>query len=225
MFRLFPAWLLLTAPPLLAADLPGSSAPLTLYEATNRVLDQNPRLKAGTFRREAAAAELEAAALNPQWSLELEVEDILGTGIATGLDASQTTLSLARIFRTADFRDKRMSVASARRSALDVELESERLDLLSLLARRDLRKQGMPREEANVDGAMVRLRPVLMTALVASLGFVPMALNVGIGAEVQRPLATVVVGGIISSTLLTLLVLPALYRLAGTRDLATANAN
>ena len=57
---------------------------------------------------------------------------------------------------------------------------------------------------------MIRLRPVLMTALVASLGFVPMALNTGTGAEVQRPLATVVIGGIISSTLLTLLVLPVL---------------
>ena len=91
---------------------------------------------------------------------------------------------------------------------------------------RDLRMQGLPLEKAIIDGAMVRLRPVLMTALVASLGFVPMALNVGIGAEVQRPLATVVVGGIVSSTLLTLVVLPALYRLAGTPDLATAsNAN
>lgn len=64
-----------------------------------------------------------------------------------------------------------------------------------------------------MNGAMTRLRPVLMTALVASLGFVPMAINVGTGAEVQRPLATVVIGGIVSSTLLTLLVLPALYRL------------
>ena len=62
-------------------------------------------------------------------------------------------------------------------------------------------------------GAISRLRPVLMTALVAALGFVPMALNVGTGAEVQRPLATVVIGGVLSSTLLTLLVLPALYRL------------
>jgi cobalt-zinc-cadmium resistance protein CzcA len=62
-------------------------------------------------------------------------------------------------------------------------------------------------------GALVRLRPVITTALVASLGFVPMALNTGIGSEVQRPLATVVIGGIISSTLLTLVVLPALYRL------------
>jgi len=67
---------------------------------------------------------------------------------------------------------------------------------------------------AIVEGAIVRLRPVLMTALVASLGFVPMALNVGTGAEVQRPLATVVIGGIISSTILTLFVLPVLYRFA-----------
>jgi cobalt-zinc-cadmium resistance protein CzcA len=66
---------------------------------------------------------------------------------------------------------------------------------------------------AITEGALTRLRPVLMTALVASLGFVPMAFNVGIGAEVQRPLATVVIGGIISSTLLTLLVLPVLYAL------------
>lgn len=83
---------------------------------------------------------------------------------------------------------------------------------------RDLRAAGKSLEQAIIEGAMVRLRPILMTALVASLGFVPMAINVGVGAEVQRPLATVVIGGIISSTLLTLLVLPALYRLAGARD-------
>ncbi len=78
---------------------------------------------------------------------------------------------------------------------------------------RKLREQGDRLEDAIRDGALGRLRPVLMTALVAALGFVPMALNVGTGAEVQRPLATVVIGGILSSTLLTLLVLPALYRL------------
>ncbi len=77
---------------------------------------------------------------------------------------------------------------------------------------RDLEKQGKPLQEAIIEGALMRLRPVLMTALVASLGFVPMALNTGAGAEVQRPLATVVIGGIISSTILTLLVLPALYK-------------
>jgi heavy metal efflux system protein len=76
-----------------------------------------------------------------------------------------------------------------------------------------LRAEGLNLDRAITEGAVTRLRPVLMTALVASLGFLPMALNVGTGAEVQRPLATVVIGGIVSSTLLTLLVLPALYRL------------
>ena len=78
---------------------------------------------------------------------------------------------------------------------------------------RQLREEGVGLLNAIHDGAMQRLRPVLMTALVASLGFLPMAINTGTGAEVQRPLATVVVGGIISSTLLTLVVLPALYLL------------
>jgi cobalt-zinc-cadmium resistance protein CzcA len=77
---------------------------------------------------------------------------------------------------------------------------------------RKLREQGDALDNAITDGALGRLRPVLMTALVASLGFLPMALNVGAGSEVQRPLATVVIGGVVSSTLLTLLVLPALYR-------------
>ena len=79
---------------------------------------------------------------------------------------------------------------------------------------RELRVTAMPLQEAITQGALARLRPVLMTALVAALGFVPMAFNTGIGSEVQRPLATVVIGGIISSTLLTLVVLPALYLMA-----------
>jgi heavy metal efflux system protein len=78
---------------------------------------------------------------------------------------------------------------------------------------RRLRASGESLDRALIDGCTARLRPVLMTALVASLGFVPMALATGTGAEVQRPLATVVIGGILSSTLLTLLVLPVLYRL------------
>ncbi len=82
---------------------------------------------------------------------------------------------------------------------------------------RSLRESGQPMAEAIREGALTRLRPVLMTALVASLGFVPMALNVGAGSEVQRPLATVVIGGIISSTLLTLVVLPVFYRWVHTR--------
>ena len=88
---------------------------------------------------------------------------------------------------------------------------------------RKLRLEGDRLEDAIRDGALCRLRPVLMTALVASLGFIPMAFNVGAGAEVQRPLATVVIGGIVSSTLLTLLVLPALYRMIH-RDLESAEA-
>jgi cobalt-zinc-cadmium resistance protein CzcA len=83
---------------------------------------------------------------------------------------------------------------------------------------RELRAQGAALDDAITQGALTRLRPVLMTALVASLGFVPMAFNSGIGSEVQRPLATVVIGGILSSTLLTLLVLPALYRLTVTKS-------
>ncbi len=82
---------------------------------------------------------------------------------------------------------------------------------------KSLRAEGMALDDAIVQGALIRLRPVLMTALVASLGFVPMALNVGTGAEVQRPLATVVIGGIVSSTLLTLLVLPGLYHIVWRR--------
>ena len=82
---------------------------------------------------------------------------------------------------------------------------------------RSLLAEGRPLDEAIREGALVRLRPVLMTALVASLGFLPMALNVGTGAEVQRPLATVVIGGIVSSTVLTLFVLPALYRIVHAR--------
>ncbi|ANJ76367.1 CusA/CzcA family heavy metal efflux RND transporter [Ralstonia insidiosa] len=90
------------------------------------------------------------------------------------------------------------------------------LVLLSFI--RSLREEGQSLDTAIRTGALTRLRPVLMTALVASLGFVPMAIATGTGAEVQRPLATVVIGGILSSTALTLLVLPVLYRLAHRKD-------
>jgi len=81
-----------------------------------------------------------------------------------------------------------------------------------------LRREGHGLDQAIHEGSMTRLRPVLMTALVASLGFVPMAFASGQGAEVQKPLATVVIGGIMSSTILTLVVLPALYRLFHRHD-------
>ena len=88
-------------------------------------------------------------------------------------------------------------------------------DMVLVSAVRDLLAKGMPLIEAIQKAAEQRLRPVLMTAMVASFGFIPMALNTGIGAEVQRPLATVVIGGVVSSTLLTLLVLPVLYAVFG----------
>lgn len=75
----------------------------------------------------------------------------------------------------------------------------------------EARQRNEPMQQAVRDGALVRLRPVLMTAAVASFGFLPMAVSTGGGAEVQRPLATVVIGGLMTSTILTLLVLPALY--------------
>lgn len=88
-----------------------------------------------------------------------------------------------------------------------------------------LREQGMAVAEAIREGALTRLRPVLMTALVASLGFVPMALATGTGSEVQRPLATVVIGGILSSTLLTLFVLPVLYSLVHAKKVSASASN
>lgn len=111
------------------------------------------------------------------------------------------------------FRDMPLSISAAVGFiALSGIAVLNGLVMLSFI--RDLRTQGQDLIAAVREGAMQRLRPVLMTALVASLGFLPMALNTGTGAEVQRPLATVVVGGIISSTLLTLMVLPALYLMA-----------
>jgi len=84
---------------------------------------------------------------------------------------------------------------------------------------------GTPLDAAVRSGCRLRLRPVLMTALVAAAGFIPMAVNTGIGAEVQRPLATVVIGGIVSNTLLTLLVLPTLYVWLGGQRRASADAD
>lgn len=88
-------------------------------------------------------------------------------------------------------------------------------DMVMVSTIRQLAESGMPLKEATLLAAERRLRPVLMTALVASLGFIPMATNTGVGGEVQRPLATVVIGGLISSTLLTLFVLPTLYAWIG----------
>ena len=94
--------------------------------------------------------------------------------------------------------------------------------LVMLAFIRDLREKGFTLDDAIQTGTLTRLRPVLMTALVAAIGFIPMALATSTGAEVQRPLATVVIGGILSSTALTLLVLPVLYRLVHGKDNLTA---
>lgn len=91
--------------------------------------------------------------------------------------------------------------------------------LVMLTFIKQLMAQGQEKLDAIYEGALTRLRPVAMTALVASLGFVPMALATGTGAEVQRPIATVVIGGLISATLLTLFVLPVLYALFGRKRL------
>jgi cobalt-zinc-cadmium resistance protein CzcA len=93
--------------------------------------------------------------------------------------------------------------------------------LVMLAFIRDLREKGFTLDDAIQTGALIRLRPVLMTALVAAIGFIPMALATSTGAEVQRPLATVVIGGILSSTVLTLLVLPVLYQLVHAHDKVT----
>ena len=84
-------------------------------------------------------------------------------------------------------------------------------DMVLVSTIRQLRERGLPLEEAVAQAARIRLRPVLMTTLVASLGFVPMAFSTGMGAEVQRPLATVVIGGVISAMVMSLLVLRVLY--------------
>jgi cobalt-zinc-cadmium resistance protein CzcA len=98
-------------------------------------------------------------------------------------------------------------------------------DMVLVSTIRQLVDRGVPMRAAIEQAAERRLRPVLMTALVAGLGFVPMALNTGVGAEVQRPLATVVIGGVLSSTLLTLLVLPVLYDLFAPRPARVAEAS
>jgi heavy metal efflux system protein len=90
----------------------------------------------------------------------------------------------------------------------------------SALPINQLRREGASLEDVIVQGSVTRLRPVLMTALIASLGFVPMALATGTGAKVQKLLATVVIGGLVTSTLLTLMVLPASYRLLERKERA-----
>lgn len=136
LFRLLILWSLLATSQTYAQGAPPDASALTLPQAAERVLQQNPRLQSAQFARVAAATRADDAALKPQWSVALNVENILGTGPLSGFDGSETTLSLSRIFQVGDTRDARVAAASAFAKTIDNELESERLDLLALLAER-----------------------------------------------------------------------------------------
>jgi len=136
LFRLLILWLLLATSQTYAQSARPDAPALTLPQAAERALQQNPRLRSAQFAREAAATRAQDAALTPQWSVGLEVEDFLGTGLLSGFDASQTTLSLSRIFQARDTREARMATATAFGDDVDIELASERLDLLSRVAER-----------------------------------------------------------------------------------------
>jgi cobalt-zinc-cadmium efflux system outer membrane protein len=134
--RCYLAWLLLATPLTWAQEPQTELPPLTLPEAAARVLEQNPRLMAGEYSRAAADAATDSAGMNPQWSVGLDIDNFLGTGVLSGLDGSETTLRLSRIFQPSNIRDGRVSVAGAQSASVDNALESERLDLMALLARR-----------------------------------------------------------------------------------------
>lgn len=136
MSRLFILWMVLSIPVAWSQEASSKAPSLTLLQAAELTLERNPRFRSASFSREAAAADLDQAALKPQWSVSLQVEDFAGTGTVSGFDASETTLRLSRIFQRSDVRSGRMSIASAHAAQLENGLEIERLDLMTLLARR-----------------------------------------------------------------------------------------
>jgi cobalt-zinc-cadmium efflux system outer membrane protein len=131
-------WMVLATTVAWSQEFPPDSPSLTLLQAAELTLLRNPRLRSATFGREAAAANLDQAALTPQWSVDLQVEDFAGTGAVSGFDAAETTLRLSRIFQSSDIRTGRITVASALESQVENDLDIERLDLMTLLARRFL---------------------------------------------------------------------------------------
>lgn len=131
-------WLVLVTTDAWPQEFPSVSPSLTLLQAAELTLERNPRLRSASFGREAAAADFDQAALTPQWSVQIQVEDFAGSGAVSGFDAAETTLRLSRIFQPSDIRTGRMSVASALENQLENDLEVERLDLMTLLARRFL---------------------------------------------------------------------------------------
>jgi hypothetical protein len=176
-----------------------ASTSLTFEQAILQSLQKHPELAGYDYRLEAAEALAAQARVGPRPELGLVIEDVAGTGDFTGTESAQTTLSISWVLQ-GELIDKRVQAVRSRTPVIELQRQIEELDVAADTARYFL-------------GALAQQERVITTALVASLGFVPMALNTGIGAEVQRPLATVVIGGIISSTLLTLVVLPALYRM------------
>lgn len=128
--------MVLSIPVAWSQEVSSESPSLTLLQAAEFTLERNPRLRSAAFGREAAAAELAQAALKPQWSVSLQVEDFAGSGVVSGFGAAETTLRLSRIFQRSDIRSGRMSIASAHEAQLESGLEIERLDLMTLLARR-----------------------------------------------------------------------------------------
>ena len=136
MSRLFILWMVLAVPVAWSQEVPSDASSLTLLQAAEFTLQRNPRLRAAPFGREAAAAELDRAALKPQWSVSLQIEDFAGTGALSGINASETTLRLSRIFEPSEVRSGRLSIAAAQQDKLKIELDIEHLDLMTLLARR-----------------------------------------------------------------------------------------
>jgi len=136
LFRSLVLWLLIATSQTYAQGASPADPAFTLPEAAERVLQQNPSLRSAQYARQAAATRAEDAALTPQWSVGVELENVLGTGSLSGFDASETTLSLARIFQSRDKRDARLAAASAYGGDVANELDAERLDLLALLAER-----------------------------------------------------------------------------------------
>lgn len=138
MSRLSLLWMVLATTAAWPQEFPLDSPSLTLLQAAELTLERNPRLRSASFGREAAAADLDQAALKPQWSVEMQVEDFAGTGAVSGFAASETTLRLSRIFESSDIRTGRITVASALKSQVENDLDIERLDLMTLLAHRFL---------------------------------------------------------------------------------------
>ena len=136
MSRLFILWMVFSISVAWSQEAPTDASSLTLLQAAELTLERNPQLRSAPFGREAVAAEFDQAALKPQFLIDLQVEDVAGTGAFPGFQGSETTLRLSRIFQPSDVRSGRMSIAVAQAKQLENELDIKRLDLMALLAQR-----------------------------------------------------------------------------------------